>query len=45
MIPLGAHLGSEPLFSISRVVSSEPVGLKLREMTSTEATWDAKGFG
>lgn len=45
MIPRGAHFGIEPLLRISRVVTSVPEGVKVREMTSHDATWDAYGFG
>lgn len=41
MIPLGAHFGMEPLFKMSLVVRSVPVGVISREITSHDATWDA----
>ena len=45
MIPRGAHLGRDPFFRMSRVVTSVPDGVKVREITSQEATCDAYGFG
>ena len=45
MIPRGAHFGREPFFRMSRVVTSVPEGVTVREMTSQEATCEAYGFG
>lgn len=45
MIPLGAHLGRDPLLRMRRVVNKEPDGLKVREMTSQEMIWEERGFG
>lgn len=44
-MPLGAHFGSDPLFRMSRVVTSVPDGVTVREMTSHDATCEAYGFG
>lgn len=41
-----AHFGMIPLFNINLVVCSCPVsGLTVRERTSTDRTWRAKGLG
>lgn len=37
MMPFGAHLGNAPRFSISRVVSSVPDGVNVRETTSQDS--------
>ena len=39
IMPLGAHLGSEPVLRMRRVVRSEPEGVSSRDMTSQERIW------
>lgn len=45
IMPFGAHLGSEPVLRMRRVVRRVPAGVTSREMTSQERMCDAKGFG